>query len=77
MISQMSADTRLEIIIKYSIPISQMSIVGVFLNKIALLIRVGVDDWTAEKAIIASNDMSFLCCWLFTKKSIDNNCNLI
>ena len=32
------------------------SIVEVSMNKIALQIRVGVDDWTAERAIIASNE---------------------
>ena len=31
------------------------SIVGVSMNKIVLRIRVRVDDWTAERAIIASN----------------------
>ena len=34
------------------------SIVGVSMNKKALWIRVGVDDWTAERAIIASNAWS-------------------
>ena len=32
------------------------SIVGVTMNKIALRIRVRVDDWKAERVIIASND---------------------
>ena len=32
------------------------SIVEVSMNKIALWIRVNVDDWTAERTIIASND---------------------
>ena len=36
--------------------IAVSSIVEVSMNKIALQIRVGVDDWTAERAIIASNE---------------------
>ena len=32
------------------------SIVVGSMNKIALWIRVGVDDWTDERAIIASNE---------------------
>ena len=35
--------------------IVESSIVGVSMNEIALWISVRVDDWTAEKAIIASN----------------------
>ena len=35
--------------------IAVSSIVGMSMNKIALWISVGVDDWTVEKAIIASN----------------------
>ena len=34
--------------------IAVSSIVEVSMTKIALWIRVGVDDWTAERAIIAS-----------------------
>ena len=30
-------------------------IVGMSMNKIAVQIRVGVDYWTAERAILASN----------------------
>ena len=35
-------------------------IVEVSLNKIALGISIGVDDWTSERAIIASNDKVML-----------------
>ena len=31
------------------------SIAGVFMNKIALRVHVRVDDWTDERAVIASN----------------------
>ena len=45
---------------QYGYPIRKMSfdvssIFGVSMNKIALWISVRVDDWTAERAIIASN----------------------
>ena len=33
------------------------SIVEVSMNKIALKFHVGVDDWTAERAITAGNDI--------------------
>ena len=36
--------------------IARSSIVQVSMNKITLTIRVGVDDLTAERAIIASNE---------------------
>ena len=40
------------------------SIIEVSVNKIALWISVGVDDWTAERVLIASNGSLFLaCCW--------------
>ena len=32
------------------------SIIAVSMNKKALCVRVAVDDWTVERAIIASND---------------------
>ena len=33
------------------------SIVGVSVNKIALRIRVSMDDWTIESAFIAGNEL--------------------
>ena len=33
------------------------NIAKVSMNKMALWISVGVDDWTAKRAIIASNDL--------------------
>ena len=38
-----------------------LSIVQVSVNKIALWISVRVDDWTAETAIIANNDIMIYC----------------
>ena len=34
-----------------------VSVVEMSMNKITLWILVGVDDWTAESAIIASNEI--------------------
>ena len=46
---------------KYGVIISQLdclyqALLQMYMNKIALWIRVGVDDLTAETAIIASNE---------------------
>ena len=43
------------------------NIAEVSLNKIALWIHVGVDDWTAERANIASNECNGQGFTLFSK----------
>ena len=50
---------------KFGVPINQWTwlyevLLEVSMTKIALWIRVYVDDWTAESAVIASNGGEFL-----------------
>ena len=63
--------TLLEIIAKYGVLISKwgglyyafVHVLEVSINKIALWKNLHVDDWTVERAIIASNDDHLE--WLF------------